>query len=165
MELLDLMESRVSVRKYRCAEVEPEKLNKVLEAMRRAPSAGNRQKWLFYVAKTPEAKARLAAVTQFPWVGDAGAVLAAVGTDCGVMTNGHRSDTVDLSIAMSFGMLEATALGLGTCWIAHYEEPDARQALGLPEDYSVAALMTLGYPDEAPDPRPRKPLEEVVRTV
>lgn len=165
MELLDLIEHRVSVRKYRRVDLEPEKLSKVLEAMRRAPSAGNRQKWLFYVAKTPESKARLATVTQFPWVSDAGAVLAVVGTDCGVMTNGHRSDTIDLSIAMSFGMLEATALGLGTCWIAHYEEADARKALELPADYSVAALMTLGYPDEAPALRPRKPLEEIIRTV
>lgn len=165
MDMLELIGKRVSIRKYRNHLVEAEKLDKVLEAMRLAPSAGNRQKWLFYAVTSAEKKEKLAEATGFAWLKDAGAVLAAVGTDCGVMTNGHRSDSIDLSIAMSFGMLEATALGLGTCWIAHYEEPDARSVLELPEEYSVAALMTLGYPGEAPSPRPRKPLDEIVRRV
>lgn len=165
MELLQLIEKRTSIRKYQNKPIEQEKLDKILEAMRRAPSAVNRQAWLFYVAVTPEMKERMAEVTQLKWVKDAGAIIAVCGTDCGVMSNGHRADTVDLSIALSFAMLEAEDLGLGTCWIAHYEEPPMRALLGLPEDYSVASIMTVGYADEAPAPRQRKELDEIVRMV
>lgn len=163
MALLSLIEKRTSVRRYESRAIEGEKLDAILEAMRRAPSAGNRQAWLFYVAKSDAVKERLAQATGFDWVKNAGAIIAAVGTDCGVMTNGHRSDTVDLSIAMSFGMLEAADLGLGTCWLAHYEEPAVRDILGLPGEYSVAALLSVGYAAETPAPRDRKPLEDVVR--
>lgn len=163
MELLQLIEKRTSIRKYQDKPIEQEKMDKILEAMRRAPSAVNRQAWLFYVITSPEMKARMAEVTQLKWVESAGAIIAVCGTDCGVMSNGHRSDTVDLSIAMSFAMLEAEDLGLGSCWIAHYEEPPMRAALGLPEAYSVASIMTIGYADEAPAPRSRKPVDEIVR--
>lgn len=163
MDLLGVIRGRVSVRKYKNNPIEREKLERVLEAMRLAPSAGNRQKWLFYAVLNQDKKAKLAEATGLNWVSDASTVLAVVGTDCGVMTNGHRSDTVDLSIALSFGMLEAASLGLGTCWIAHYEEKDVRAALDIPEEYSVAALLTLGYAGEAPAPRPRKSRDDVVR--
>jgi len=82
-----------------------------------------------------------------------------------VMTNGHRVDTIDVSIAMSFAMLEAHALGLGTCWMANYTEPALKTALGLPDDMSVVVIMPLGYADEDPEPKPRKPMDEIVRYI
>lgn len=163
MELFHLIENRASIRRYKPLPIEDEKLRQILHAMRRAPSAVNRQAWLFYAVISPDVKAELAKATQFDWLNNAGAVIAVCGTDCGVMTNGHRSDTVDLSIAMTFGMLAAEDLKLGSCWLAHYEEPQVKAILGLPEDHSVAALLTVGYADEAPAPRPRKPLEDVIR--
>ena len=62
-------------------------------------------------------------------------------------------------------MLEAPELGLGTCWMGWYTEPEIRTALGLSEDISVVAIMPLGYPDECPDPRPRKTISEVVEYI
>lgn len=165
MTLLPLIQQRTSIRKFIPEPLSPEKLDNILEAMHRAPSAGNRQAWLFYVATSTQAKRRLAEITGFEWIYNAGAIIAVCGTDCGVMTNGHRSDTVDLSIAMSFGMLEAADLQLGTCWLAHYEEPAVRTVFGLPDTCSIAALMPVGRPGEAPAPRPRKPLSDIVRMV
>jgi len=163
MEFFDIVEKRASVRRYQPKPIESEKLDRILQAMRRAPSAVNRQEWIFCAAVSPEIKAQLAQLTKFDWVNQAGAVIAVCGTDCGMMTNSHRSDTVDLSIALTFGMLAAEDLGLGSCWIAHYTEPEIKAILGLPEEYSVASILTVGYPDEAPAPRPRKPLSDIVR--
>lgn len=163
MELFDVIEKRASVRRYQPKPLENEKLQRILGAMRRAPSAVNRQKWIFCAAVSPEIKAQIAQATSFDWVNNAGAIIAVCGTDCGMMTNSHRSDTVDLSIALTFGMLAAEDLGLGSCWIAHYEEPALRAILGLPEECSVASILTVGYPDESPAPRARKPLEDIVR--
>jgi len=68
----------------------------------------------------------------------------------------------DTSIAIEHMVLTATDLGLGTCWIAWFEQKDFRPVLSIPEDKYVVAVLTLGYPDEAPNPRPRKSLEEIV---
>ena len=72
---------------------------------------------------------------------------------------------VCITIAMSFAMLEAHELGLGTCWMANYTEPELRAALGLPDDISVVAIMPVGYADEDPAPKPRKPVDEIVRYI
>jgi len=81
------------------------------------------------------------------------------------MFNSHRVDSVDVSIAMSFVMLEACELGLGTCWIGYYEEPKLRAALKLSDSTSIVALMPLGYADETPEARPRKPMEEIIEYI
>jgi len=163
VEFLDLVEQRASVRRYQPRPIEEEKLNRILQAMRRAPSAVNRQEWIFCVALSPEVKTQIARATKFDWVAAAGAIIAVCGTDCGMMTNSHRSDTVDLSIALTFGMLAAHNEGLGACWIAHYEESEFKAILGLPPECSVASILTVGYPDESPAPRARKPLSDIVR--
>ncbi len=165
MEFLELAKKRKSIRKYKNAAVEKEKLDKIIEAARLAPSAVNRQKWMFYIIQSPEMKAKLAETTGTKWHGEAGAVIAACGTDCGIMTNGHRSDTTDLSIAMTFAMLEACELGLGSCWLASYNEEKVKKLLGLSESYSVVSLLAVGYPDEDPEPRARKSAEEISRFV
>jgi nitroreductase len=165
MNVMECIEKRVSVRDYKKIPVEQEKLDAITEAMRLAPSAGNCQKWLFYVVTGEEAKKGLAAATEFPWVADAGAVIAAIGTEKNVMTNGQRLDSIDLSIAAAFGVLEATDLGLGTCWLAHYLDEDVRRVLGLPDTCSVVALITVGYAVKTPEGHMRKSREDVVRTI
>jgi len=69
---------------------------------------------------------------------------------------------MNLAIAMSAMMLRAVELGLGTTWIGRLEEGLIRERLGLPGELGVAALMAVGHPAEAPAPRPRKPLEEIL---
>jgi len=59
-------------------------------------------------------------------------------------------------------ILEAHELGLGTCWIGHFDEKKVKDVLGIPENVRVVAITPLGYPDENPSPRPRKKLGEIV---
>jgi nitroreductase len=58
--------------------------------------------------------------------------------------------------------LAAHALGLGTVHIGAFDAIKVAETLGVPEGYAVVAMTPLGYPDEAPNPRPRKELNEIV---
>jgi nitroreductase len=60
-------------------------------------------------------------------------------------------------------ILEATELGLGTCWLGAYKEDEVKNILNIPEDIRVPAMFTLGYADENPVARPRKDVSDIVR--
>lgn len=164
--LKELLEQRRSVRKYLTLPVEQEKLAAIAEAFRLAPSANNRQEWKLYAVSDPAVKAaiRKASPSGHPMLEEAPVVLIAAGKKTDNMTNSHRADTIDISIAFSYALLQAAELELGTCWMANYTEPELQAALGLPEDISIVAISPLGYPAEMPAARPRKALEEILET-
>ncbi len=70
---------------------------------------------------------------------------------------------MDAAIAISYMLLEAQHLKLGTCWTGWYEQAEMRKVLKLPEYLYVSGVITLGYADEKPELRPRKSLDEIVR--
>lgn len=75
---------------------------------------------------------------------------------------GQYAYTVDLSIATSFMILEATELGLGTCWLGGFDENMVKKILDIPEEIRIVAMTTIGYPSEHPQPRPRKTSDEII---
>lgn len=162
MSIIETINNRRSVRHYSSIPVEEEKLNLILEAARLAPSAGNQQPWKFIVVREEKMKAEVVKASGNEFCAEAPIMLVACGLDTGIMTCGHRCDTVDVSIAMSFALLQAQELGLSTCWIARYDEKEMMRILGIPDTGSVVMVTPLGYPAESPDPRPRKKPEEVV---
>ncbi len=161
---MDLIVKRRSIRKYKETAVEEDKIQKILEAIRLAPSALNRQGWVFYVVRDRERIQRVAdAAGIFPWLYRVPVILVGCGTTHECMTNKHNSDTVDVSIAMSFAMLEAQEQGLGTCWMAHFDPDKMRKALDADENENPVVLMPLGYADEHPAARKRKEIAEIAR--
>lgn len=164
MDVFEAITSRRSIREYKNTQVEKEKLDKILEAARIAPSASNRQKWKFIVVKNQKTRKKLvkAAYNQ-NFVGEAPVTIVACSTEPErIMPCGQHAYPVDLSIAVSFMILEATELGLGTCWLGAFNEGEVKKILDVPEEVRVPAMFTLGYADENPGPRPRKNLDEVV---
>lgn len=164
MDVFAAIRGRRSVRSYKPQEVEQDKIDKVLEAGRLAPSANNRQEWKFIVVKGPEKKHGLvrAAMNQ-SFIGKAPVVLAACATESEkVMMCGHPTYAIDVSIAFAYMLLQAYELGLGTCWIGAFNEDEVKTILAVPRDVRVVALSPLGYPASWPDPRPRKGVTEVV---
>ncbi|HNS24673.1 MAG TPA: nitroreductase family protein, partial [Methanobacteriaceae archaeon] len=149
---------------YKTTAVEDEKLEKILEAARIAPSAANRQEWKFIVVKDQETRDKLVeAANGQKFVGQAPATIVGCSTESErLMPCGQLAYTVDLSIAVSFMILEATELGLGTCWLGAYDEEAVKKVLDIPDEIRVPAMFTLGYADENPDPRPRKELNEIL---
>ena len=164
MDFYDVLKHRRSVRAYRDEPVEEEKLGRVLEAARIAPSAANRQPWHFLVIRDAELRARLLEAYSQPWFAEAPVIICACARPAEAW---QRSDDknycdVDVTIAMDHLILAAAAEGLGTCWIGAFKPDRLRDVLGLPDELEPVALTPLGYPAEGPEPRPRKPLEEIV---
>lgn len=158
MEVFEAIKTRRSIRKYKEVPVPKEKLLKVLEAARIAPSAGNRQEWKFVVVTDKETKSKLVeACRGQAFVGQAGAVIVACATD-----PSRKWHMVDAAIAVDHMTLVAHEEGLGTCWIGAYEEDKVKEILGIPENIRVVVLLPVGVPDMEGVPRPRKTLEEIV---
>lgn len=164
MDVFSAIQGRRSIRKYKSAAIEEEKLRKVLEAGRLSPSASNRQSWEFVVVKDPLTRRKLAeAAGNQTFVGQAPVIIVSCGTDPdGVMTCGQHRCSIDLSIATAYMILEAYEQGLGTCWLGHFDEAEVKRILAIPENVRVIAMTPLGYPDETPAARPRKEFDEVV---
>jgi nitroreductase len=69
---------------------------------------------------------------------------------------------LNLTIAATQMVLQATALGYGTCWLKGFSEKRVRRILNVPADLHVSSIIPLGRPAESPPPRNRKPLEQTV---
>lgn len=164
MNVLAAIQNRRSIRLYSDRPVEEEKLRKILEAGRLAPSAGNMQNWKFIVVRDDELREQLteAAFGQM-FVAQPPIILVMCATDPdSVMKCGQPKSSVDVSIATSFMILEATEQGLGTCWLGSFQEEMVREILDIPGHVRVVAMTPLGYPGEAPAMRPRRKTDEVV---
>jgi nitroreductase len=164
MDVFEAIRRRRSIRAYKNTEIEEGKLQKVLEAARLAPSAGNRQEWKFVAVRDPERRAKLAEMTYGQrWVAEAPAIIVACATEGkSVMMCGQATHTVDVSIACTMMVLEAWEQGLGTCWLGAFNEGEVKKFLDVPDHMRVVAMIPMGYPNEAPLPRPRKAFDQTV---
>ncbi|MHC4072334.1 MAG: nitroreductase family protein [Planctomycetota bacterium] len=163
MTVLEAIRKRYSCRAYQERSIEQEKLDSILEAARLAPSARNMQDWRFVVVTDSQTKRRVAEVTNRPDVfAKAGVIIAACSNSDYVMRCGQAIGPIDVSIALEHICLQATELGLGTCWIGAFDTEKVRTILGIPADIAVIELMTVGYPaDNRPEPK-REPMEKIV---
>lgn len=148
MEFIDVINARTSVRVYSEKPVEDGKISYVLECARLAPSWANTQCWRFIVIKNKETIAQIAKTTIINrWLKTAPIVLIACAdpTESG-SNNSLPYFTVDVSIALEHVVLAATDLGLGTCWIAGFDETKLKELLEIPKRIRIVALTPLGYP-------------------
>lgn len=165
MEFSDLVARRYSVRAYKPDPVEDEKLQKVLEAARLAPSAANRQARQFIVIHTEGREEELKRIYNRDWFVQAPLAICACGipSQNWIRKDGKNYNDVDVAIAMDHLILAAADAGLGTCWIAAFNASAAREALDLPEEVEPIIFTPLGYPADEPGPKKRKPLSDLVR--
>lgn len=164
MDVIEVIKKRRSVRSYTDRPVERDKIQRLLEAARSAPSASNRQEWRFVVVTDKKRRAALAeAANNQEFVAQAPVVIAACAEHDGhVMRCGQACYPIDVAIAVDHMALQATAEGLGTCWIGAFYEDKVRQILGIPEEIRVVELLTVGYAADTPGPRARLPLKRIV---
>ena len=163
MDVLTAVEQRRSVRSYSDQELTREQIDKLLRAAHLAPSARNRQEWKFIAVDDKEFIKKIAEISGQEFAGEAPLILAGVGLEPErVMRCGIPPYIVDVTIAMTQVTLLAVEMGLGTCWIGGYPQDEVRKLLGVPEKHQIVMLLTVGYPREQPEARPRKPFEEVV---
>jgi nitroreductase len=168
MDFLTLASNRYSIRGYDPQKpVEKEKLLHILEAGRMAPSAANRQPWTFVVVGSAEYRKKLTDAYPAKWFADAPVVLIVKGRKSDAWhrkSDDYCAIETDLTIAMDHIILAATAEGLGTCWIAAFDEVKLRETLKLNDDEIVFAMTPIGYALEneiVTRPKTRKTLEEI----
>lgn len=161
MELMEVIRKRRSIRKYKAEPVPEKDIKYVLEAARLAPSWGNRQCWR-YIVVTDEALRKK--ITMRDWAAQAPVIIVG----CADPTKAGNKDgkpyyMLDMGISMEHLILAAAERGLGTCWIGgQFDERVVKEALNIPEDIRIVALTPVGYPDEAPAPKERKTVDEMV---
>ncbi len=157
MDVTTAIRTRRSIRKYKRKEIPENVLKELLEVARTAPSAANRQAWELIVVKDQKLKAELVpACKNQKFVEDCSVFLVALEDP------EQKWSRVDVTIMMDHITLAAHEKGLGTCWIGAFDKDKVGTLLGAPANRTVAVCLTLGYPDESPEARPRKPLEELV---
>ncbi len=173
MEFWDVIHARRSVRQFRQDKpVKEAQVQKLLEAAIRAPSAGNRQPWHFYVVWSQDVKDGLAAAAfDQTFVAEAPVVIV-VCADAARSSARYGSRGRDLyciqdtAIATTYILLAAVDMGLGACWVGAFDEEQAAAVLRLPAVLRPVAIVPIGYPaKEGGAHTPRRGLDEVVTTV
>lgn len=164
MNVSEAIKNRRSVRAYQPTAVPEDKLNRVLEAARLAPSAHNSQDWKFIVVRDKEKREKLAeAAAGQSFIAQAPVVIAAVSlAPEHTMSCGVPAYAVDLAIAVDHMTLQATEDGLGTCWIGAFDQEKVKEILEIPAQYKVVALLPLGFPADSPGPKQRKEPKEII---
>ena len=169
MELFDVIHTRQSIRKFQTRAVEDEKLQRLLEAITRAPSAGNAQAYRIFVVREPALRLTLSrGAGQQACVADAPLVLVfCADPSRSAALWGAKGEQFlclqDATVACAYAQLAATALGLASIWLgATLESEMIRDALGLRDGLWPIALLPVGYPAESPDRTSRRAVEDVV---
>ena len=168
MDVLGTMEKRYSVRGYLDKQVEKEKLDKILKAAQIAPTGVNAQAFNVYVIDTKKHEETLRDVARWDWFFEAPLILAVVAKYDDAWTRSWDKKNIaeiDATIVMDHMILEATELGLGTCYIAAFQEDVMNEFLNLEDNQRTVLLTPLGYPNAEPRPTTRKPIEELVKYI
>ena len=173
MDFWQVLQERYSVRAFDPSiDVPPETIDRLLEAAIRAPSAGNRQPWHFYVVRDPEVRQGLAAaahgqgfVAQAPVT-----IVVCADAEQSAERYGQRGRDLyclqDTAAAAEHILLAAVDLGLGGCWVGAFDEGQASRVLNLPGRHRPVAILPIGKPaGELGGRTSRRSLEQVVSRV
>jgi len=176
MEFLELVKKRRSVRSYTGKPVSRELLLKCVESARLAPSACNVQPWRFVIVDDRKLIVEIAekachgvySINKF--IKDAGALVAVISEreafirKVGGYLRGTNYYLLDIGIACEHLVLQATELGIGSCWIGWFDENKLKKILNIPRNKKIDIIISLGYYDSQSDaakPKPRKELSEI----
>jgi len=165
MEFFDVIRNRYSVRGYKDKPVEKEKLDKILEAGRLAPTGVNSQGFKIFVIDAKKHKEALKKIYHQSWFVESPLVLCIAMAPTKAWTrpwDGKNISDIDASIVMDHMILAATDLGLGTCYIGAFKKYAAIEFLELDEEYEPVLFTPLGYPDDEGRNMSRKSIDELV---
>ena len=169
MDFMDISKMRITTRQFDKTPVEKDKIDRILEAGRWAPTAMDAQPQRILVLSEPE---HLDKVREFCTFGvrkeyreidsncdqgDAEHNVFYYGAPLVLLVcydrtvcwshpeSGESSGVVDASIVTTHMMLEAASLGLGTVWISYFDKIRARELLAIPDDYEILCMLYVGY--------------------
>jgi nitroreductase len=142
MDVFEATQQRRSIRNYQDKPVEREKLERILEAGRLAPSAKNLEPWHFIAVTDPGKRKGLSGGTWAKFLTQSPLVIVA----CGDKKASPDWYAIDVALAVENMVLVATSLGLGTCCVGSFNEKDVKTTLKIPENFEVLVMLAVGYP-------------------
>ena len=173
--LLESIVQRRSVRKYQNKDIDNSIIYELLESARLAPSGSNTQPWHFMIIKDQTKKEKITKIAHNQkWMLTAPVFVVCIADISvrlsdfkGELKEGSSQEELkqvirDTSIAIEHIVLQATYLGLGTCWVSWFMQKDIRPILQIPNDKYVVTVLTIGYPDEKPTIKKRKSIVDFV---
>ena len=172
--LLELINKRQSDRAYLSNPIEKDKLERILEAGRLAPSACNAQPWKFIVVNQQELKNKIADCTSSKILGmnhftkQAPIHIVIVEekanftSNAGSLIKNKQFPLIDIGITAEHICLQAAAEGLGTCMLGWFDEPKVKKLLNIPKSKRVPLIITLGYPANETREKRRKNVNDIV---
>ena len=170
----EIIERRCSVRSYKDTPVERETITAIVNAGRLSPSACNAQPWRF-IAVTEKSliseivSEGLGGAVPNKWAASAPLIIVGCARlnvlthRLGASVKGIQYHQIELGIAMEHMVLQATEMGLGTCWIGWFKEKKIKKILDIPRGWKIISLLTVGYPHEGSTVQtPRLDIEEIL---
>jgi len=168
LDVFQAIKQRRSIRAYTSENVSEEEVEKLIDAARWAPSAGDIQPWEFVIVRDAEIKRKLAAAALDQTFIEEAPVVIVVCADEAQSSQGYgyRGVTLyciqDTAAAIQNILLAAHALGLGTCWIGAFREELVKRTLKTPLNVRPVAIIPVGHAAEKPRTPLRKPIREIV---
>lgn len=174
-ELIELINKRQSDRAYLPNPIEKDKLDRILEAGRIAPSACNAQPWKFIVINDQDLKSKIADCTSSKVLGmnhftkQAPIHIVIIEekanftSSAGSVIKGKHFPLIDIGIAAEHICLQAAAEGLGSCMLGWFDESKVKKLLNIPKSKRVPLIITIGYPAGETREKRRKELNEIVK--
>ncbi len=168
LDVIECIKQRRSIRSFQPISVSRETVEKVIQAATLAPSAGNWQPWRYYVVSNDDLRRQLARIaSNQEFIVEAPVVLVVCAEPARAEnTYGERARTLyciqDTAAAIQNLLLAAHSYGIGTCWVGDFDEAAVQSVLQIGAEFRPVAIVPMGYPNESPNPRWRRPLREVI---
>ena len=160
---MELVKNRYSCRSYQPKDVEQDKLDYIMECVRFAPSAVNKQPWKFRIVSSAEDRKKLCQCYDREWFATAPVIVIAsiLHDEEWVRFDGKHHGDIDIAIAVEHLCLAATEKSLGTCWVCNFDAELCRKEFALEANEEAAVLIPIGYPADEPKEKKRKPIEKI----
>ena len=167
MDFLEFARDRYSVRKFESRHLEKEVIDKILECGHIAPTGCNYQPQRILVLNSDEAIEKLKKCTKCHFDAPTAMLICYNKDESWVRKyDGALSSPVDASIVTTHLMLMAHSLGVGSCWVMHFDPFAVRSEFNIPENIEPLALLVMGYPHKESRPLELhskvRPIDEVV---
>lgn len=163
MKLLEAIEKRRSIRKFKDKMVKWSLVLEAIDAASKAPLAGNVNSLRFIIVTDQDTKNELATYTDQAWISQADTIVVACSDDATLEQLYNERGPIyarqQVGAAIQNFLLRITDLGLGACWIGAYLDRGVKEVLEIPEKINVEAIIPIGYPDEKPHPVRKEALE------
>lgn len=168
MDVLEAINERRSIRAFTDEKVSEKDVERLIDAARWAPSAGNTQPLELVVVKDKEMKRKLSEAALNQTFIQKAPVVIVVCADLNRSSRGYGSrgkhlySLQDTAAATENILLAAQELGLATCWVGAFRDKEVAKAVKAPRNMKPVAIVPVGHPAERPVAPPKRSVNEIV---